>query len=307
MSVNAMKCFKLCFITVMLLHCFSGITAFAQKRFTTKGIKSYVLPIYSINKMGIEKEPVFDNHDSIGVSQSRAPSGDSKNTVPATVSVKNNLNFAAGVDYEMWLPKKFFIAVSAEYRTLANDVRYTYDFDGYIKGYQFGPPFGDTFSYGQTRHLLSFGLHLGKNFKIANNEFEVKLGATIPFNLNKINSYVGGTFAWEVEQNGYSYILPYTHQAVYNFNDERSFLPENPRLHIYLGTNTKLSIFSKKPTKLSYGLQLNLVDGQDNKLRFITYYGFSMEGANVFYKTQITTFSYTKVMEIGLKVGVNLY
>lgn len=306
MSLNIMKSYKLSIITVMLLQCCSGITAFSQKSFTTKGIKPYVMPIYSINKMGIEKEPVLENHDLDGVSQGRVPSSDDKNTVPATVSVKNNMNFAAGVDYEMWLPYRFFFSVGAEYRTLANDVRYDYDFDRYIKGAQFEAPYGETFTYNQTLNLLSFGLHLGKNFKIGNNEFEVKLGASIPFNLNKINSYESGRFAWVVEQNGSSYLLPYTFQEVQNFNRRNSFTPENLRLHIYLGTNTKLNIFFKKPTKLSYGLQLNFVDGQDNQLRFYSYYDYSTNGGNIYYKSQRTTFSYSKVMEIGLKVGVNL-
>ena len=262
----------------MLLQCCSSITALAQKSFTTKGIKPYVMPIYSINKMGVEKEPVMANHDLDGVSQGRVPSEDSKNTVPATVSVNNNINFAAGVDYDMWLPKRFFFTVGAEFRTLNNNVRYDYDFDRYIAGARFEAPYGQSYSYNQRLNLLSFGLHFGKNFKISNNEFEVKVGASIPFNINKINSYEGGRFAWVVEQNGSRYLLPYTFQEVHNFNRERSFISQNPRLHIYLGSNTKLNIFSKKPTKLSYGLQLNFVNGRDNQLRFYSYYDYSMDG-----------------------------
>ncbi len=299
-----MKSCQLSVIAVILLQCCSSITAIAQKSFTTKGIKPYIMLIYSINKMGVEKEPIFDIHDLNGVNQSKVPSGDKTTTIPATVSVNNNINFAAGVDYDMWLPKRFFFTVGAEFRTLNNDVRYDYDFNRYIKGAQFEAPFDDNFNYKQRLNLLSFGLHFGKNFTISNNEFEVRVGASIPFNLNEIEDYKSIRLAYLVEQNGSRYLLPYTYQEVHDFNRERSFISENPRLHIYLGTNKKLNIFSKKPTNISYGLQLNFVDGQDRHLRFYSSYDYSMDGSNIYYKSQRTTFSYTKVMEIGLKVGL---
>ena len=291
----------------MLLQCCSSITTFAQKSFTTKGIKPYVMPIYSINKMGIEKEPVLDNHDLNGVSQGRVPSSDDKNTVPATVSVKNNMNFAAGVDYEMWLPYRFFFTVGAEYRTLNNRVRYNYNFDKYISGIPFEAADSRTFTYNQRLNLLSFGLHLGKNFKISNNEFEVRIGASIPFNLNKIDDYESLRGSWVIEKNGNTYLLPYTYQEVHDFNRNSIFTPENLRLHLYVGTNTKFNIFSKRASRISYGLQLNFVDGRDPDLRFYSYYNYAMDGGNIYYKSQRTSFSYSKVMEIGFKVGVNLY
>lgn len=281
--------------------------SFAQKSFSIKGIQPYLMPVYSCNKMGVERKDVFDNHDLNGLSQGKFASGDNVNSNPGTVTVKNNMNFAAGVEFDMWLPHRFFFTVGAEFRTLNNKVRYDYNFDKYIVGYPFDAADGRTFSYNQRLNLLSFSLHLGKNFKISNNEFEVKVGASIPFNLNKIEDYKSTRWAWLVEQNGDNYLLPYTYNEVHNFNRKYSFTPENSRIHIYIGTNRRLPVFSKKPLKISYGLLLNFVDGEDNALRFYSYYNYAMDGGNIYYKSQLTTFSYTKVMEIGLKVGVNLY
>lgn len=291
-----------------LLLLVSSSSVYAQKSFSTKAIRPYAMPIYSINTSGVEKRTVYDNYDSNGVRQYRRVSNDKTSTVPGKVIVKNNINFAAGLDYESWLPKRFFIGAGAEFRTLNNTVRYEYEIDKFLAdNSSLNGPTDKLYTYHQQLNLLSFSLHVGRNFRIKNHEFEVRLGASAPFTLNTIEHYEHTNHFFGFSRNGYDYLLPYTYQQNNNFNRPKFFQSETQRLHFYLGSNRSVSIFPRKKTKLSYGLQLNILFSEDHRsLMFRTFYNYSMQAEKVYYKNQLTTFSYTKVPELCLKIGLEL-
>lgn len=291
------------FLSSLILLC--SINLHAQKSLTSKAIRPYIMPMYSINKSGVEKDVVYNNHDSNGVNQSRSVSDEDSDNVPATIRVKNNFNFAAGLDYELWLPKRFFLGIGAEFRTLNNTVQYEYNFDKFIpSNSSFLPPNNQAFGYKQRLNLLSLSLHIGKNFRINNREFEVRVGASAPFNLNKIGNYDQTNGFVSLTQNGNDYNLPYASLQTYNFNRKSVFLSEVQRIHFYVGSNKVISIFPKKRTRISYGLQLNILSNEDRSMRFYTYYDYSLAGQNVYYKNQLTKFSYTKVPDLCLKLGL---
>lgn len=302
--MSIMKVYS-CAFAVMLL--FSNITAFTQKSFSLKTIRPYVMPIYSINKSGMKSDAIFDNYDSNTVRQYRRASNDKVSTIPAKVLVKNNFNFAAGVDYEFWLSKKLFMGIGTEFRTLNNTVSYDLNFDKFLgSNSSFIPPDNEFYSYTQRLNLLSFSLHLGRSFKVNNYDFELRAGASIPFNLGQVKNFVAYNHYVTVSKDGRSYLLPTTYQHVNNFNRNSSFTPEGLRWHLYLGSNKSVNLFSKKPILISYGLQLNYVRRDDRTLRFYTFYDYSIDGNKVYYKNQLTRFSYSGVPELALKIGLAL-
>lgn len=264
------------------------------------------MPIYSFNKSGLKKEVVYDNCDSAGISLYKRPSGDKGNTVPAITSVKNNFNFSGGIDYEFWLPKKWFAGVGAEFRTLNNTVYYEYDFNQFLADKtSFLAPEPERFAYRQRLNLLSFSLHLGKSFFIGENVCEARVGASIPFNLNTINGFEHQNHYLLISQNGNGYILPYTYQQANNLNRYYGFTPDALRWHLYIGSSRSIPV-SSKMVRISYGLQLNYVRRSDNRLMFQSLYNFAIDGLTAFYKSQHTEFSYSGVPELALKIGLAL-
>jgi hypothetical protein len=278
--------------------------AFAQKKFTTKSLKIYASPIYSINSTGVKYNGSTILHNA---ESTRYDVPEDYHYRPATLTVANNLNIGAGLEYEFYLKNRWFLGVNADYRTAHNKIEYRYNSDALFGEVEPDIDF-KIYNYNQKLNTFSLGLYGGKQFKLDQSKrlYEVRFGTSVVFNANKINEFknVRTSIPW-VNDGTTTYFAPFTGQYAADLN--RSAIEvENLRTSLYFGTEGSKPLI--KGTRLyGYcGIQGDINWMASKSASFVSLYAYEGTPQNFKYKNQQADFSVANTVNISLKLGLML-
>lgn len=293
-------------LSICALAYLSGVKAFAQKNFSTKALKIYASPIYTINSAGIRYGPQFIKHNA-DRDQLNVP--EEYNYRPATLKVPDSWNIGAGLEYELYLKNSWYIGTNADFRTAHTSYEYRYNSLALFGEYEPQTQY-DIFNQLQKLNTYNFGLYAGKQFKWnkkATRCYEVRLGYGMAFNANKIsvNKDIEYSALLNVIDNTY-YYAPFVYENGKNLNRSGVMWPENMRLSLYFGSEGQKPLVKGTRIYGFCGIQGDFNFLANRSMSYVSLYAFEGLPDNFRYKSQQVNFHSSKTINISLKLGLML-